>query len=220
MKLLAGLGAIGVIGGGLYASDALTEGTVYAKPYAQAYEELAAMPLLPVTGNTESGNGSMVVERAPGRIGWRISAGQLELGHFTATLSPVGIDRTRVIIHFAAAPAVESQNPVLSSQLMNDFARLAMVEQVDARLENRAPDLREIHWAAARHIQANPQLLADFGGAVEAQFNQVDAMLRDDPAQMAELEQQINDLARAHAPPRTPESATRPTTDLSKFDQN
>lgn len=210
MKLLAGLGALGLVGGGLYASDALTEGTVYAKPYGQAYEELAAMPLLPVTGHTESSNGSMVVERAPGRIAWRISAGQMELGHFTATLSPVGADRTRVIIHFAAAPAVESRNPILSSQLMTDFARLAMVEQVDARLENRAPDLREIHWAAARHLQANPQLMTEFGTALQAQFKQVEQQLNEGSMSTAEWDAELADIKARHASPPSTADAVRP----------
>ncbi len=44
MKLLAGIGALGLLGGGLYASDALTAGTVYDKPYAKAYADLADMP--------------------------------------------------------------------------------------------------------------------------------------------------------------------------------
>ena len=83
MKLLAGLGALGMLGGGLYASDAFTPGTIYDKPYEQAYAELADMPLLPVTGASEGGSGSMVVERKAGSIGWRISMGPVDVGRFT-----------------------------------------------------------------------------------------------------------------------------------------
>lgn len=220
MKLLAGIGALGMLGGGLYASDALTAGTVYDKPYAQAYGDLAEMPLLPAAGASGSASASMVVERRSGSIEWRVAVGQYEVGRFTAALSPVGQDRTRVIVDFVATPPEASLNPILTSDLMTDFARLGMVEQVDARMENRAPDLREVHWAAARHLQANPAQLAQFGDAIDAQFKQVDSMLRDDSAELAEWEKSLRDIKIRHAPPRDPAAATRPTTDLSKFNQD
>lgn len=218
MKLLAGLGALGMLGGGLYATDSLTAGSVYDKPYAQAYAELETMSLLPITGAPGSGTGSTVVERGAGTIGWRIALGPVEVGRFTARLTPVGTDRTRVIVDFAATPVASSANPILTSELMANFARLAMVEQVDARMENRPPDMREIHWAAARHLQANPAQMAQFGDAIETQFRQVDEMLRaGDPADSADWEQRLRDIERNGARlPRT-EDATRPTTDLSRF---
>ena len=209
MKLLIGTGLIGLLTGGLYATDALTAGTVYDKPYDQAYSELAAMPLLAVTGGSENGAGSTLVEQGAGSIGWRVAVGTVEVGRFTARLSPVSANRTRVLVDFAATPAESSANPILSSELMTNFARLAMVEQVDARLENRAPDMREIHNAAARHLQANPEQLRAFGGAVEAQFKAVDSMLRDDKS--AEWAARLKKIELNNAPPPNPADATRPS---------
>ncbi len=215
MKILAGLAALGMLGGGLYATDALTAGTLYEKPYEQAYAELASMPLLPVAGPAHPGSGSMVVEREPGTIGWRIAVGSVEVGRFTARLSPAGARRTRVSVEFATSPAQIGVNPILASELMTNFARLAMVEQVDARLENRPPDMGEIHLAAARHLQANPEQLRAFGGAVQAQFQRVDSMLRAD--QSPEWAERLERIEKSYAPPPYPEDATRPTTDLSRF---
>lgn len=211
MKVLAGLGAMGMLGGGLYATDALTAGTVYDKPYARAYADLAAMPLLPVTGAAHNSNGSMVVQQGAGTISWRLSLGTTEVGLFTARLSPVGTDRTRVLVDFAATPPGDAQNPILSSELMTDFARLAMVEQVDASLEGRAPDVREIHMNAARHLQANPAQVKQFGQAVDAQFKSVNDMLRQDPAELAEWESTMKDMKANYGPPPRPEDATRPS---------
>lgn len=207
---------MGMLGGGLYATDALTAGTVYDKPYQQAYEELVAMPLLPVTGIAEPGSGSMVVERAPGKIGWRISVGQMEVGRFTASLSPVGGNRTRVLIDFATIPAEAGQNPILTSKLMTEFARLAMVEQVDARMENRAPDIREMQWSMARHIQANPAQMREFGGAIDAQFKEVDKMLRENSADTTEFNERLRNIEISYAPPPRPEDATRPAVTFDK----
>lgn len=141
----------------------------------------------------------------------RISLGTAGVGLFTAQLSPVGAGRTRVLVDFAAAPKIASQDPILSSDLLTDFARLAMVEQVDASLENRAPDVREIHMAAARHFHANPAQVKQFGEAVNAQFKSVNHMLRQDPADMAELESTMKDIKANYGPPPRPQDATRPS---------
>lgn len=200
-----------MLGGGLYATDSLTAGTVYDKPFDQAYAELADMPLLPAAGAADPGSGSMVVERGAGSIGWRIAIGTVEGGRFTARLSPVGADRTRVMIDFEATPILSSENPILTSELMTNFARLAMVEQVDARLENRAPDLHEIHMASARHLQANPAQLKDFGGALQAQFKQVEKRLKEDSMSSAEWDKTISDMKANTASPPNLEDATRPS---------
>ena len=200
-----------MLGGGLYAADSLTAGTVYDKPFDQAYAELADMPLLPAAGAADPGSGSMVVERGAGSIGWRIAIGTVEVGRFTARLSPVGADRTRVMIDFEATPILSSENPILTSELMTNFARLAMVEQVDARLENRAPDLHEIHMASARHLQANPAQLKDFGGALQAQFKQVEKRLKEDSMSSAEWDKTISDMKANTASPPNLEDATRPS---------
>ena len=200
-----------MLGGGLYATDSLTAGTVYDKPFDQAYAELADMPLLPAAGAADPGSGSMVVERGAGSIGWRIAIGTVEVGRFTARLSPVGADRTRVMIDFEATPILSSENPILTSELMTNFARLAMVEQVDARLENRAPDLHEIHMASARHLQANPAQLKDFGGALQAQFKQVEKRLKEDSMSSAEWDKTISDMKANTASPPNLEDATRPS---------
>ena len=200
-----------MLGGGLYATDSLTAGTVYDKPFDQAYAELADMPLLPAAGAADPGSGSMVVERGAGSIGWRIAIGTVEVGRFTARLSPVGADRTRVMIDFEATPRLSSENPILTSELMTNFARLAMVEQVDARLENRAPDLHEIHMASARHLQANPAQLKDFGGALQAQFKQVEKRLKEDSMSSAEWDKTISDMKANTASPPNLEDATRPS---------
>ena len=181
MKILAGIGALGMLGGGLYATDALTAGTVYDKPYEQAYAELAEMPLLPATGTSVDGSGSITVERGAG-------ADQLADFAWHGRGRPLYRAANQVGAHERscaggvrrATPMVDGPNAILQSELMTEFARLAMVEQVEARMENRPPDLREVHLAAARHIQAHPEQVKAFATAVEGQFAQVDQMLRAD----------------------------------------
>ena len=207
MKWVIGVAGSGLLAGVLYASNAFAPGAVYDKSFDQAYAELSTMPLLPPIG--PAGEGAATMNRAAGSIDWRLAIGTTEVGRFTARLSPVGANRTRVVVEFASASTAPGNDPILSSELMTNFARLSMVEQVDARLENRPPDVREIQEAAARHIQANPAQLEAFGGAVGAQFRNVDSMLQAD--QGAATIAAIKDLQARHAPPPNPQDATRPS---------
>jgi hypothetical protein len=53
-----------------------------------------------------------------------------------------------------------------SAALTRDFARIAMSEQVEARLERRPISHDEVVDALARHAAANPKQVEDYGRAM------------------------------------------------------
>lgn len=162
--------------GGLYAGDALTPGQVYDKPFAQAYAELAAMPVpgLLAQGVGGSDATSVEVQRAPGSISWGFHLGGQTALTFTARLSAEGSARTRVRIDYAPGVHVSPElKRLASTRLMSDFAEIAMAEQVDAELEDRTADKAEMLSALARHAADHPELVREYGQAVGGIFKEI-----------------------------------------------
>lgn len=214
VKLLIGLAGSGLLAGWLYASDSLTQGEIYDKPFDQAYAELSSMPARPFmddTDDTPTGRG-VKVRRNTNSIDWHLMVGETEVAIFTAQLQAVDKYRTRVKIDFKPVkqPASDDGRPnftqIQSSALMTDFARIAMAEQVDARLDNRVPDMRAIYGAMGRHLGANPAQLGEFGLALEGTMNGVADTIRGNSVPVDPLPP----IPTSTVPP-TMQDATRPS---------
>ena len=210
MRLLFGLAGLGFLTAGLYASDAFASGTVYDKPFHQAYADLSTMPIMPLLGQSGASTVEQrvvrtTVTRNPDSIGWTLAIGPDEVATFTARLAPVGESRTRVVLGIRrAATEMAAARPDVSSNLIVEFARIVMTEQVDARLENRAPDTRAIALATSRYIASSPKNLRDFGEGSSKAMIGVAAHLNRDA------------IGRERwTPPQTTQDATRPSVTFS-----
>lgn len=208
---LAGLSLAAAVGG-LYATDALTRGEVYALPYDEAYAELSSMPLPPdVTQLSLGSAGSKVEVRQEGSvIAWLFMADGSESGRFTATLSREGDDRTRVIVDYLpGSEPPEGLMRISDSALMRKLAAAALAEQVDSRLEGRPFERSGFMQRAADHLQNNPDEIKAYGEAVKQT--------------MIDLSEQVRvnaegTTAPTYDPPvgKPSPDATRPSLDLSK----
>ena len=211
MKWMIGLLGSGLLGGGLYASDALTPGEVYDKSFDKAYDELSTMKMLPLLGETAAYDvkrpaiATITSTRTPDTIQWTIAVGPTKVGTFTARLSAIGGSRTRVLL--SIRPAATESSVMRANEadaMVVELTRVVMTEQVDARLEDRAPDSRAIAIAMARHITADEGNLRTFGEGVEGAMNGVAIHLNET---MKPREQRT--------PPPTKEDATRPSVTFS-----
>lgn len=203
MKALIGLGAAAASLVGVHASGVLDRGEVYAKPYSVAYAELATMPVPPEAIGL-AGAEAVEVEERPGRIDWifRMPGGQT--ARFSATLSEEDRRHTRVEVEFSAGdPAGDAADRLINSDFLRSTARLALAEQVDARLDNRPFNSMKFGQALAEHQKANPQEVERLGHAVGGMFNQV--------AEQVRANSELDGSAQPGPPDRRAmEAATRP----------
>ena len=208
MKALIGISAMGMLGGGLYAADAFTPGTVYDKPFNQAYDDLSAMKILPLIGPSATYGvkrpdvATLRLTRTPDSISWTIAAGRSDIGTFSARLTPVaGGLRTRVLLH--AQPAKTETSAAQADEgdeLIVELARVVMTEQVDARLEDRAVDSRAIALAMVSYIATDEGNLRATGDGVQEAMKGVASHLKET---MRPPERWV--------PPPTMEDASRPS---------
>ena len=176
MKILLGVSGSGALLGGLYAGGAFTPGQVYDVPIAEAYSELATMPLPPMLAQVTGGSDTATVEvrRSEGSINWRFRVGGEDVSIFTARLSPEGPGRTRIRISYEPGKPLSPEiGRLTSSRLMRDLAEITMSEQVDARLEHRPFDQSEAMHAMAVHITEHPEIMQEYGHAVNGMFKEV-----------------------------------------------
>lgn len=207
MKALIGLAAASLLGGGLYATDMFTPGTVYDKPFVQAYDDLSTMKMLPLLGETAAYGvkrpaiATITSTRTPDAIQWAIAVGPTKLGTFMARLSAIDGSRTRVLL--SVRPAATESSAVKADEadaMIVELARVVMTEQVDARLEDRAPDSRAIAIAMARYITADEGNLRTFGGGVGDAMSAATLQLNEDKKPPEQW-----------TPPPTRQDATRPS---------
>jgi len=209
---LAGL-SLAAAAGGLYATDALTRGEVYDLPFDQVYAELSSMPLpddVAQVSAGRAGNG-VVVRREASVISWLFTTGGEEAGRFTATLSPEGPHRTRVIVDYAPGRSVrEGILRIGDTAMMRKLAAAAMAEQVDSRLERRPFEQSGFMRRAAEHLQNNPEYLEEYGEAIGQSMIAMTDQIRANSEGV---------VAPAYEPPvgKPSPEATRPSMDLSKY---
>lgn len=182
MKILLGVSGSGVLLGGLYAGGAFTPGQVYDVPIAQAYSELATMPLPPMLAQATGGSDAVKVDtrRLPGSIEWHFRVGDEEVSLFTARLTAEGPRRTRIRISYEPGKPLSPEiGRLTSTRLMRDLAEITMSEQVDAQLENRPFDQSEAMHAMAVHITEHPEIMQEYGHAVNGMFKEVNRQAAD-----------------------------------------
>lgn len=182
MKLLMGASGLGVLFGGLYAGGALTPGQVYDVPIAQAYGELVAMPMPPMLAQVTGGSDAATVEvsRSADTIGWHFRVRGQVVSEFTARLSAEGPNRTRVRVSYQPGePLSPELGRLTSTRLMRDVAEITMREQVDAQLEHRPFDQSDAMHAMAAHITDNPEIVREYGQAVNGMFQEVNRQAAD-----------------------------------------
>lgn len=81
MRALIVLCGASLLGGGLYASDVFTPGSVYDKPFVEAYDDLSRMKLLPLLGQSAPYRvkrpdiAAMTLTRTSDSLNWRIAIG-------------------------------------------------------------------------------------------------------------------------------------------------
>lgn len=193
------------------ASDVFTPGSVYDKPFVEAYDDLSRMKLLPLLGQSAPYGvkrpdiAAMTLTRTSDSLNWRIAIGPNQVAHFTARLTPIDGSRTRVFLSIRPA-ATEKTNAVQAdedSAMIVELARVVMTEQVDARLEDRAPDTRAMALAMARYITTDQDNLRTFGEGVEESMNGV----------ASHLKESMKPTER-WTPPPTIEDASRPSVKL------
>jgi hypothetical protein len=173
VKALLGLGSAGGLFGGLLSSGVLAAGEIYPKPYSVDYAELASMPIPPMAAGMAGGS-DVTVEELPGRIAWHFRARGGEVATFTASLSEEDPWHTRVVVDFVTGEAMDSRTAQLvGTSFMRSNARIAMTEQVDARLTGRPFDQLRMGQMMAEHQQAHPEEIKEFGYAVGDMFNEV-----------------------------------------------
>jgi len=169
VKLLIGMGGSGMLLGGLYAGDALTPGQIYDKPFAQAYSELAAMPVPVELVTAMSGSDSTTVDVhcTPDAIGWHFMISGHEVSVFTARLNAHDASRTRVRVSYAPGADISPEiERLTSTALARSLAEIVMSDQVEAELEDRPLDRGATLHKLARHVSDHPEQVRQYGQEV------------------------------------------------------
>lgn len=188
MKILLAVSGSTALLGGLYATDVLSPGATYDKPYSQVYGELAAMPVnnALVRGLNGASGARVDVRPQQGVIDWHFMMGDAEVALFRARLSSDGPGRTRVVLdHFPVEKTASGPDRLAATALIRNFAKISMAEQVDATLEGRAFDQGEMMGAMGQHLADHPEELKEYGNAIGGMFNDVAEQMR---ATTAEIE--------------------------------
>jgi len=84
---------------------------------------------------------------------------------------------TNVTIDFNLADKALGDSPISKTRLTRSMAESIFAEHVDSVLGRRPFDAQRMMTGTAREIQANPEMLQEYGEAIDDQFNDVAKML-------------------------------------------
>lgn len=84
---------------------------------------------------------------------------------------------TNVTIEFDLADGALGDSPIAKTRLLRSMAESIFAEHVDSVLSKRPFDAQRMMMVPAREIQADPEVLQEYGEAVDRQFNDVATML-------------------------------------------
>lgn len=145
----------------------------YPIPQSVALERLATTPLpdplLDMSGHTVS------LVRESGGLSWYLG----ESDHRSVarvTLAPDGA-ATEVAISFDLAENALGYSPLSKTRLTRSMAESIFAEHVDAALTKRPFNARKMMAGTAREIENDPDILREYGEAVDGQFKDVATML-------------------------------------------
>jgi hypothetical protein len=87
---------------------------------------------------------------------------------------------TDVTVRFALADNALGGSQIGATMLTKSMAEEMFREHVDAVLGGRPFDMQRMGMALAQEMQANPDMLKEYGDAIGDQFNEVATMLNED----------------------------------------
>ncbi|WP_379922929.1 hypothetical protein [Erythrobacter sp. R86502] len=160
MRMIGLAGAASVIGGGAWLGGAFDQGEFYPMAPTAVEARLAGLQLGPEAGDL-GGPGDMRLllrSRGPGLVRWDVMAGPQKMAQVRAHLAPEDTG-TRVSITFAFTDA-DAIMGLGEDPLINDIARIAMEEKIDAALDGRAFDQQLMQAKLAAAVAANPGAVA------------------------------------------------------------
>ncbi len=171
---LIGIGGIAAVTAVVVTGDDVRH---YPVPVSVARERLAATPL----PEALSGMGGAVsmVRREDGLL-WRLgdpdrrSEARVSLEADGAT--------TNATIHFDLSDKALGGSRLAATGLTKALAESILIEHVDAVLSGRPFDERRMALGAARELQANPDLLKDYGEAIRQDMLDMHKMLENQTA--------------------------------------
>lgn len=204
---IAGLGAIAAVTAAVATAP---DSRRYPLPVSVARERLAAAPL-PEALLAFAG-GKAALAREDGALVWRLGGpDRCSIGR--VTLEQDGAS-TEVTVSFDLADNAIEGSRLSGTRMTKSMAESMFTEHVDSVLAGRPFDPMRSMLGTAREMQANPEMLKDYGEAIGQQFNDVSAMLNSDfeadPALLA------GTPAGRRAATQPNENSFKPMTDVSK----
>ena len=145
----------------------------YPVPVSVARERLATAPLPEPLAAFAGQN--VVVIREEGALLWRFGDTE-HRSEGRVTLQGEGAS-TNVTVRFALADNALGNSPMGATMMTKSMAENMFREHVDSVLGGRPFDMQKMGMAMAQEMQANPQMLEEYGNAINDQFNSVSAML-------------------------------------------
>ena len=168
----AGLGGIAAV-----TAVAVTGPEVYRYPIAEsvARERLASTPL-PEPLLAFAGHKSALV-REDGALVWNLGdSDNRSVGRVTLTRDGAS---TNVTISFDLSDNALGDSPLSTTRLTRSMAEAMFKEHVDAVLAGRPFDANRSMIGVAQEMQADPEIMREYGQALGDQFNEVANVIND-----------------------------------------
>ena len=200
----AGLGGIAAV-----TAVAVSGPEVHRYPIMEsvATERLASTPL-PDGLLAFAGHKSALI-REDGALVWNLGGeGNRSVGR--VTLERDGAS-TNVTISFDLSDTALGDSPLSTTRLTRSMAEAMFREHVDSVLTGRPFDANRSMIGVAQEIQANPEVMREYGQALGDQFNEVATMINE-TAEFTTVPSNHAPGGRAAVAPNP--DATRPTTSL------
>ena len=150
----------------------------YPVPVSVARERLAAAPLPePIAAFASH---EFVVIREDGALVWRFGDAE-HRSEGRVTLEGEGAS-TNVTVRFELADNALGESPIGATLMTKSMAENMFREHVDSVLGGRPFDMQKMGMAMAQEMQANPEMLKEFGSALDQQFQEVATMMNETTA--------------------------------------
>ena len=170
---LAGFGAIAAVTAVVATAP---ETRRYPLPVSVARERLASAPL--PNALTAFAGGKVAVIREEGALLWRLGdLSSRSVGR--VTLQQDGAS-TEVTFSFDLADNAINGSPLSNTLMTKSMAESIFAEHVDSVLGGRPFDPMRSMIVTAREMQTNPEMLKQYGEALNQHFSEVSSMLNED----------------------------------------
>jgi hypothetical protein len=150
----------------------------YPLPVSVARERLATAPL-PEPLTAFAGQ-NVVVIREEGALLWHFGDAE-HRSEGRVTLEGEGAS-TNVTVRFDLADNALGDSPMGATMMTKSMAENMFREHVDSLLGGRPFDMQKMGMALAQEMQANPEMLKEFGAALDQQFQEVATVMNETAA--------------------------------------